>query len=80
MGRFISPDTIIPHPSNPQSFNRYSYCLNNPMKYIDPSGQVVEIYDMNVQDIYAILSSGDFWMQGVGNQQNGTLFKPYTLG
>jgi hypothetical protein len=23
---------------NPQSFNRYSYCLNNPLKYIDPSG------------------------------------------
>jgi RHS repeat-associated protein len=38
IGRFISPDTIIPHPANPQSFNRYSYCLNNPLKYIDPSG------------------------------------------
>ena len=25
-------------PANPQSFNRYSYCLNNPLKYIDPSG------------------------------------------
>ncbi len=38
IGRFISPDTIIPDPSNPQSFNRYSYCLNNPLKYIDPNG------------------------------------------
>ena len=38
IGRFISPDTIIPSPSNPQSFNRYTYCLNNPLKYIDPSG------------------------------------------
>jgi hypothetical protein len=38
LGRFISPDTIVPHPANPQSFNRYSYCLNNPLKYIDPSG------------------------------------------
>jgi hypothetical protein len=38
MGRFISPDTIVPEPTNPQSFNRYSYCLNNPLKYIDPSG------------------------------------------
>jgi RHS repeat-associated protein len=38
IGRFISPDTIIPNPANPQSFNRYSYCLNNPLKYIDPSG------------------------------------------
>jgi RHS repeat-associated protein len=32
IGRFISPDTIIPNPANPQSFNRYSYCLNNPLR------------------------------------------------
>jgi len=38
IGRFISPDTIVPNPANPQSLNRYSYCLNNPLKYIDPSG------------------------------------------
>jgi RHS repeat-associated protein len=41
IGRFISPDTIISNPANPQSFNRYSYCLNNPLKYIDPSGHIV---------------------------------------
>jgi RHS repeat-associated protein len=38
IGRFISADTIVPNPANPQSLNRYSYCLNNPLKYIDPSG------------------------------------------
>jgi RHS repeat-associated protein len=38
IGRFISADTIVPNPANPQAFNRYSYCLNNPLKYIDPSG------------------------------------------
>jgi RHS repeat-associated protein len=38
IGRFISADTIVPDPMNPQAFNRYSYCLNNPLKYIDPSG------------------------------------------
>ncbi|MBN2420314.1 MAG: RHS repeat-associated core domain-containing protein [Deltaproteobacteria bacterium] len=38
IGRFISPDTIIPQPYNPQSLNRYSYCLNNPLRYTDPSG------------------------------------------
>jgi len=28
----------VPNPINPQSLNRYSYCLNNPLKYVDPSG------------------------------------------
>ena len=38
IGRFISADTLVPGPANPQAFNRYSYCLNNPLKYTDPSG------------------------------------------
>jgi len=38
IGRFISADTIVPYPLNPQSLNRYSYCRNNPMIYVDPSG------------------------------------------
>ncbi len=38
LGRFISADTIVPRPENPQEFNRYSYCLNNPINRIDPSG------------------------------------------
>ena len=38
IGRFISADTIVPQPFNPQSLNRYSYCLNNPLIYVDPSG------------------------------------------
>jgi RHS repeat-associated protein len=38
IGRFISPDPTIPNPADPQAFNRYTYCSNNPLKYIDPSG------------------------------------------
>jgi len=41
IGRFISPDTIVPNPQNPQSYNRYAYALNNPIKYTDPSGHCV---------------------------------------
>lgn len=38
LGKFISPDPIVPAPGNPQSLNRYSYVLNNPLIYIDPTG------------------------------------------
>lgn len=41
LGRFLSPDPYVQAPTDPQNFNRYSYCLNNPLKYTDPSGEIV---------------------------------------
>jgi RHS repeat-associated protein len=38
INRFLSADTVVPNPSDPQAFNRYSYAYNNPLRYIDPSG------------------------------------------
>ncbi|MDM8550401.1 FG-GAP-like repeat-containing protein, partial [Desulfobacterales bacterium HSG2] len=38
LGRFVSPDTIVPDPANPQSLNRYAYAYNNPISNIDPTG------------------------------------------
>jgi RHS repeat-associated protein len=38
LGRFVQPDSIIPNPINPQSWNRYSYVINRPTVFIDPSG------------------------------------------
>lgn len=40
LGRFLSPDNYVQMPENSQNFNRYSYCLNNPLKYTDPSGEL----------------------------------------
>jgi RHS repeat-associated protein len=38
-GRFTSPDdSVFMDPSDPQSFNRYAYVLNNPLRWVDPSG------------------------------------------
>lgn len=39
LGRFITADTMVPGAANSQSYNRYSYALNNPLSRIDPSGQ-----------------------------------------
>jgi RHS repeat-associated protein len=40
MGRFTSPDVPLvgQSSSNPQSWNLYSYGLNNPLRYNDPTG------------------------------------------
>ncbi|GHU64363.1 hypothetical protein FACS1894123_08890 [Bacteroidia bacterium] len=41
IGRFLLPDPFVQMPDFSQNFNRYSYCLNNPFKYVDPSGEIV---------------------------------------
>ncbi|MEW6085796.1 MAG: RHS repeat-associated core domain-containing protein [Chloroflexota bacterium] len=38
LGRFIQPDSIVPNPANPQAYNRYSYTINNPILFTDPTG------------------------------------------
>ena len=40
LGRFIQADSIVPSPQEPQSYNRYAYTLNNPLKYTDPTGHL----------------------------------------
>lgn len=37
VGRFLSPDNYVQGVGS-QGYNRYTYCLNNPLKYSDPSG------------------------------------------
>jgi RHS repeat-associated protein len=38
IGRFLSPDPTVPYTHNPQSFNRFSYVMNNPLNRYDPDG------------------------------------------
>ena len=55
LGRFLSPDNFVQMPESSQSFNRYSYCLNNPLKYTDPSGEL-----FGIDDIAVFLFGGTF--------------------
>ena len=70
LGRFISADSIVPEPGNLQAFNRYSYCVNNPLVYVDPSGHLFGIDDLIVIGVavaigaaagasYAAITGGD---------------------
>ena len=45
LGRFTSPDKLIPNPNNSQDLNRFSYVRNNPIRYTDPSGNKILIDD-----------------------------------
>lgn len=38
VGQFLSPDPFVQSATSSQSYNRYSYCWNNPLKFVDPSG------------------------------------------
>jgi RHS repeat-associated protein len=64
LGRFISPDSIVQAPDDPQTLNRYSYARNNPLIYTDPSGNWFIIDDIIISVLIAI---------GVGEEAAGTI-------
>lgn len=47
LGRMLSPDIVIQNEQSPQAYNRYSYCFNNPLRYTDPSGYVVDEWEID---------------------------------
>ncbi len=67
VGRFISPDNVIPDQYNPQSLNRYSYCRNNPLIYTDPTGHVDEYV---LQTIYVHATPLSEWLNDLARAHN----------
>ncbi|NLW48477.1 MAG: hypothetical protein GXY86_14235, partial [Firmicutes bacterium] len=81
-GRFISEDTAPVDPNDPRTLNFYMYCWNNPINYIDPTGNTPYIHhEYNRKDkthIYSYLSTPrplDLWamMWGTLTPGFGTL-------
>ena len=67
-GRFLSPDTLVPDPLNPQNLNRYSYAGNNPLRYLDPTGQA------------EIDAESGFWPGGRMPQYDGVSVRSWRMG
>lgn len=64
MCRFLSPDPFVQMPDNSQNFNRYLYCMNNPLKYTDESGEFwFEIFNY-VKD-FCTNTFVKVWSQGI---------------
>ncbi len=47
LARFLSPDNYV-QANNTQNYNSYSYCLNNPLSFVDPSGMIYMYKEMPV--------------------------------
>ena len=62
LGRFLSPDPNVQFIADLQSYNRYSYVLNNPLRYTDPTGYAW----------YSFLTHASFWV-GVAELGLGAL-------
>lgn len=66
MSSFLSPDNYMQDPTSQQGFNRYAYCMYNPLKYIDPTGEQYFGWDPSLsyrmeQEARAIVRM--FWQQ-----------------
>lgn len=57
IGRFLTRDTLYGEIKAPQTLNRYVYCLNNPLKYIDPTGNESDDPQKAVEDIFERLKN-----------------------
>ncbi|MFH1334106.1 MAG: RHS repeat-associated core domain-containing protein, partial [Pseudomonadota bacterium] len=59
LGRFLSADPQIQDPTNSQSLNRYTYCMNNPIAFTDPTGYGVlgDLWHDITHAIHDILSN-----------------------
>jgi RHS repeat-associated protein len=62
--RFLQPDNNIQDPYNTQNYNRYSYVMNNPTKYTDPTG---EFWSFVVSALFNAYKSG---FEASGGQLN----------
>ena len=88
--RFLQPDNFVQDPFNTQNFNRYGYCLNNPLLYTDQNGELFLLDDLIVGVagfafgyVYHGITTGDWGWNAVGAGGLGAgtaLLSYYTMG
>ena len=79
--QFFSPDPFVQAPGNWLNYNRYGYCLNNPLIYTDPSGEFWHIVIAaavggvvnTVSNWSEISKSANPWVSGIAYFANGAI-------
>ena len=66
-GRMLQADPVLQDPSLSQNYNRYSYALNNPLKFTDPSGYV---YADPINDVNLYMNLNGRGWSGLSMHQN----------
>ncbi len=85
LGRFLSPDPYVQAPDFSQNFNRYSYCLNNPLKYTDPTGEVFGLDDFLLAAVIGgainwLFNGAELSWKGLGYFAGGALIGGLSAG
>jgi hypothetical protein len=77
LGRFMTPDPVMGSAtiSDPQSWNRYSYALNNTLRFVDPNGEApIDATLMNH------LVNFTEWASPIANQQADSTLRDHAMG
>ena len=80
LGRFLSPDPFVQAPTYSQNYNRYSYALNNPLKYIDPSGYHYEEYIEGTNPLGGTKNGSNYNYGIDGFMQHQSFSNTYRMG
>jgi RHS repeat-associated protein len=80
VGRFLSPDPFISDPSFSQSYNRYSYALNNPLKFTDPTGEKLKWPKFEWFNAIPVIGQFDYLMQFINDNTTKTRQKMVNAG
>jgi RHS repeat-associated protein len=65
-GRFTSADSVAGSAVNPQTLNLYAYVLNNPLKYVDPSGHFAQPWNIDPLDFIFGPNPSDYMLVSEG--------------
>ena len=84
IGRFLQADPFIQAPQNSQNYNRYSYVLNNPMSYTDPSGyffnKLFKAINSMLGDLAPFVATALMFLPGVGQWAAASMWNAATIG